>query len=157
MFDKKNTLRVSAYLFIFTAPVLCDITPIPTCTRGEIWTLGVSNYELTYQGQATRFGLTLQNIHNCSRDCCMSKCNSEKGCHQISQSNNSSCLISSDSTISHVAQDNTSEWLTFNKCRRGCEAGFESVEGSLCTMCMAGKYKHEAGFSECINDVKDVY
>ena len=157
MFGKRNTLCVSVYLFIFTAPVLCNITAIPACTRGEIWTSGVTNYELTYEGQATHLGLTFENINNCSRDCCMSRCNYEKGCHQISQSEKSSCWISSDSTISHVAQDNMSEWLTFNKCRRGCEAGFESVEGSPCTMCIAGKYKHEAGISDCINCSSDTF
>jgi len=71
MFWKNNTLCITIYLFILTAPVICDITAIPTCTRGEIWTSGVSNYELTYQGQATQLGWTLENIYNCSRDCCI--------------------------------------------------------------------------------------
>ena len=157
MFWKNNTLCVHICLFILSAPVICDITSIPTCTQEEIWTSGVSNYEFTYQGQATQLGLKLEKIYNCSRECCMSKCNYEKSCYQISQSENSSCLISSSSTISHVAQHNTPEWFTFNKCHRSCDAGFESVEGSLCTKCKAGKYKREAGSSHCINCPLDTF
>jgi len=40
---------------------------------------------------------------------------------------------------------------------RICDAGFESVEGSPCTKCNAGKYKREAGSSHCINCSLDTF
>jgi len=143
MFENKNIFYITVYLFTLTAPVNCDILAIPNCTRGEIWTSGVSNYELTYQGQATGLQSTLENIYNCSRDCCMSKCNYEEDCYQISQFTKSSCT----SMMSHPAH----QLFTFNKCHRTCEAGFESVEGSPCTQCEAGKYKEQAGIHRCTN------